>query len=213
MSTKPRYIFQTCILNIQQWLKELEFWEDEIDLYNRRLGEIIGRYTDPSIKAEMEHFQNQFIRHDEVIDILKHDVQSTNLNSWKYAQDHPVAIDHVHFNDHTSCATAHKTQQDLCTWKQSFTILPIKEYGSRPEVLPHFCFIVVRFDRNGDQTFLFYTFKNLKLISKQKITIHEIVWIYWSFGNKNFIFPTTVKLAKNWFYLIFKLLRGYWFCQ
>ncbi len=113
MSTKTTIYLSDLHFEHQQWLKELVFWEDEIALYNKRLEEIIGRYTDVSIKAEMEHFQNQFIRHDEVIDILKHDVRKHESQLVKYAQDHPVAIDHVHFNDHGDLRDRMETQRKI----------------------------------------------------------------------------------------------------
>lgn len=113
MSTKTTLYLSDLHFEHQQWLKELEFWEDEIALYNRRLGEIIVRYTDPAIKAEMEHFQNQFIRHDEVIDILKHDVRKHESQLVKYAQDHPIAIDRVHFDDHTGLRDRMETQRKI----------------------------------------------------------------------------------------------------
>ena len=97
----------------EQWLKELVFWEDEIGLYNKRLGEIVVRYTDSSVKAELEHFQNQFIRHDEVIDILKHDIRKHESQLVKYASEHPVAIDRVHFEDHTGLRERMDTQRKI----------------------------------------------------------------------------------------------------
>ncbi|MBK8700968.1 MAG: hypothetical protein IPN29_16095 [Saprospiraceae bacterium] len=113
MSTTHQVHLSDLHFEHQQWLKELVFWEDEIALYNKRLGEIIVRYTDPSIKAEIEHFQNQFIRHKEVIDILKHDVRKHESQLVKYAQDHPVAIEHVHFKDHGDLRERMETQRKI----------------------------------------------------------------------------------------------------
>lgn len=52
------------------WRRELAFWEDEIKSFKNRLVEIVKRWTDKNVLAQLEHFQNQFIRHGEVIDTL-----------------------------------------------------------------------------------------------------------------------------------------------
>ncbi len=63
-----------------QWRKELLFWEDEIKSFNNRLAELANRWTDRKVLAQLEHFQNQFIRHEEVVDILKHDINAHETN-------------------------------------------------------------------------------------------------------------------------------------
>jgi len=96
-----------------QWMSELKFWEDEIKSFSKRLGEVVVRYTSNEIRAKIEHFQNQFILHDEVIDMLKKDVKNHEKAIAHQAEDHPVAIDHVHFNDHTSLRDKMDTQREI----------------------------------------------------------------------------------------------------
>ncbi|MFD1553366.1 hypothetical protein DNU06_06790 [Putridiphycobacter roseus] len=57
-----------------QWSSELSFWEDELKSYKNRIAELAARWTDTDVLAELEHFQNLFIRHGEVIDNLQHDI-------------------------------------------------------------------------------------------------------------------------------------------
>ncbi len=95
------------------WLNELKFWEEELKIFTKRLEEVIVKWTDTEIKAHLEHFQNQFIRHKEVIDILKHDVRSFEKQLANYAEEHPIAIDHVYFKDHTMLRDSMETQQNL----------------------------------------------------------------------------------------------------
>ena len=59
----------------RQWTSELKFWEEEIASFRKRLGEVVIRYTSNEVRASIEHFQNQFILHDEVIDQLKKEVK------------------------------------------------------------------------------------------------------------------------------------------
>jgi hypothetical protein len=97
----------------RQWMNELKFWEDEIKSFNNRLGEIVTRYTSNDIRAKVEHFHNQFILHDEVIDILKKDVKTHEKLIAAQAEDHPVAIDRVHFDDHTALRERMDTQRKI----------------------------------------------------------------------------------------------------
>jgi len=85
----------------EMWLNALSFYKEELKIFENRLGEVSGKNTDRDMKAKVEHFQNQFIREHEVIDILKHDINAHEQTLVQYAKDHPVAIDHVYFDNHT----------------------------------------------------------------------------------------------------------------
>ena len=58
----------------KQWRSELAFWEDELKSFKNRLEELVNRWTDKEVLAQLEHYQNAFIRHGEVIDTLQHDI-------------------------------------------------------------------------------------------------------------------------------------------
>lgn len=91
----------------ENWQKELSFMQDEVNVFENRLEEIVQRNTGKEVLAEAEHFQNQFIRQKEVIDTMKHNIKLEEEGLAKYAKEHPVAIDHVHFDDHT------KTREEM----------------------------------------------------------------------------------------------------
>ncbi|MGB5481384.1 MAG: hypothetical protein WBM91_09915 [Eudoraea sp.] len=55
----------------QQWRSELAFWEDELKSFKNRLSELVTRWTDKTVLAELEHYQNEFILHGGVIDDLQ----------------------------------------------------------------------------------------------------------------------------------------------
>jgi uncharacterized coiled-coil DUF342 family protein len=96
-----------------QWLNELRFWEDEIKSFNKRLGEVVIRYTSNDIRAKIEHYQNQFILQDEVIDTLKKEVKTHEKAIASYAEEHPIAINRVHFDDHTELRDKMDTQRKI----------------------------------------------------------------------------------------------------
>lgn len=78
----------------QEWLKTLDFAKDEIETFRNRLGEITQKNTKTDVLAPAEHFQNQFIRHCEVIDELKHDINAEEHKIVANAKANNVATDH-----------------------------------------------------------------------------------------------------------------------
>jgi hypothetical protein len=77
-----------------KWTKALDFYKDEISTFKIRLEEIITRNTKIEITAQVEHFQNQFIRQNEVIDTLKHDIHEAEHKLVLNAKANNVATDH-----------------------------------------------------------------------------------------------------------------------
>lgn len=45
----------------KQWRRELFFWEDELKSFQNRLKELLKRWSDRKMLAQLEHYQNQFI--------------------------------------------------------------------------------------------------------------------------------------------------------
>ncbi|PKP10624.1 MAG: hypothetical protein CVU08_13535 [Bacteroidetes bacterium HGW-Bacteroidetes-3] len=65
----------------KQWRRELFFWEDEIRSLKNRLGELVTRWTDKEMLAQLERFQNQFMIQENVIDELQEliNLHETNI--------------------------------------------------------------------------------------------------------------------------------------
>ena len=57
------------------WLNKLAFCKEEISILEHRMEEIAKRNTGYEVMAELEHFQNQYIRQREVIDELRHELK------------------------------------------------------------------------------------------------------------------------------------------
>ena len=57
-----------------QWKSELAFWNDELKTFNHRLEELVVRWTAKDVLKELEHYQNQFIIHSDVLDDLNHEI-------------------------------------------------------------------------------------------------------------------------------------------
>ena len=94
----------------QTWKSELNFQQDELKTFKSRLEEVVPRYTDTTVLAQAEQFQNQMIRHNEVLDQLIHDINAHENQLSVYAKENPVAIDRVHFDDHGGLREKVETQ-------------------------------------------------------------------------------------------------------
>ena len=95
------------------WKSELLLQKDELKIFQKRIEEIASRLPQNSILKKVEHFQNNFIRHNEVIDILLHSVGEHEQELSSFAKDHPVAINHVYFKDHSSLREEIETQRKI----------------------------------------------------------------------------------------------------
>ncbi len=58
------------------WNNELDFVKDEVNIYEKRLSDLVQKDYNRDMMRGLEHFQNQFIRQKEVIDELHHKVNT-----------------------------------------------------------------------------------------------------------------------------------------
>lgn len=63
-----------------EWKSNLSFYKDELNVFKKRLTEIVAKNNGKEIMRQVEHFENQFLLQGENIDILQHDI-STHLGS------------------------------------------------------------------------------------------------------------------------------------
>lgn len=78
----------------KMWLSELTLAQDQLKSFAARLSEVNAANTAMDIRAQVEHFQNQFIRENEVIDILKHDINAKERELSQSIAGNNVATDH-----------------------------------------------------------------------------------------------------------------------
>lgn len=57
------------------WTNELEFFAGELKFFENRLSDLVMRYREIEVLAQLEQFQNQFIRQKEVLDKLLRDIR------------------------------------------------------------------------------------------------------------------------------------------
>jgi spore cortex formation protein SpoVR/YcgB (stage V sporulation) len=100
MNTNQEYL-TTLHAEHNEWIKDLEFYKDEIASFENRLGEVALKNTHDSVLAPLEHLQNQFIREKEVIDILRHDIKADRKKLTHMVESNNVATDHRKTDDHS----------------------------------------------------------------------------------------------------------------
>ncbi len=84
----------------RNWLNILQFTIDEIESMKNRLAEIVAANTKTEITAQVEHFQNQFILQRDVLDVLRHDINETEMMMAKQIEANPVATERKTAPDH-----------------------------------------------------------------------------------------------------------------
>ncbi len=83
-----------------EWINKLNFYKDDLIVFNNRLSEIAAKNTKNNILAEVERFQNQFIIQNNNIDQIKHIINLDEDKIKKEVTKNPVAVDHRKVEDH-----------------------------------------------------------------------------------------------------------------
>lgn len=99
--TEKRVHLQDLHSDHMLWLNTLRFCKDEIGIFEKRMEDIAKRDPVNEVMAELEHFQNRYIREREVIDELRHGIKQHENHLEKFAIEHPLAVEHVLFTDHS----------------------------------------------------------------------------------------------------------------
>lgn len=83
-----------------EWLKSLDFYNDEIRIMRDRIEEISSKNTNNDIRAQVEHFQNQFIIQKNHIDELRHSINDHESFIINRVKENPVAVEQRRLHDH-----------------------------------------------------------------------------------------------------------------
>lgn len=89
-----------CGTDHQEWLKAIDFYDNELDILEDRLAEIAKKNSSEEALKGVEHFQNQFIIQRNTIDELRHNI---NEHAHKVATDvqaHAGRIETQQVKDH-----------------------------------------------------------------------------------------------------------------
>jgi hypothetical protein len=78
------------------WLRELEFYIEELAILSGRLEEINDKWKgDKEVRHLSKHFQNRFVSLREQVDTLVNDIKSREVKIEKSAEKNPEEIDEL----------------------------------------------------------------------------------------------------------------------
>ncbi len=116
----PTISIRSLHMEYQLWIRELIFYKEEIKIFEDHLESLITKNTSNSMRAQAEHFQNQFILQKEVIDLLKHDLNISEKQLAAFVHElSDSGIENIKMDNHTRLrermATFRKIFKDLKT--------------------------------------------------------------------------------------------------
>lgn len=105
----------------KQWRRELFFWEDEIKSFRNRLKELAARWTDKEVLAQLEHYQNQFIIHENVINEMQDDINVHETSIAAHIKKMEDVLDTILVKNHIEFRNRMETQRNIYnTLKKEF---------------------------------------------------------------------------------------------
>lgn len=95
------------------WTKELDFWEDELKSFNNRLDELVKRWTNPSVLAQIEKFQNQFMIHENAMNTMKNQIAMHESNIAEHYKNNEDVLNKHMVNKHLMIREQMETQRNI----------------------------------------------------------------------------------------------------
>lgn len=95
------------------WKGELLFWEDELKSFNNRLSELATRWTNKDVLAQLEHYQNQFVLHGEVIETFQNEINHHETQIAEDSKKRVEALDQILVKKHIETRNRIEIQRNL----------------------------------------------------------------------------------------------------
>lgn len=89
-----------CGADHSHWLKDIGFYDEELDTLESRLVEIVRKNNNKEVMTAVEHFQNQFVVQRNNIDQLQHDIHEHDRNVANDARDHAGKMNSNEVEEH-----------------------------------------------------------------------------------------------------------------
>ena len=96
------------------WNSTLNFYLDELKIFNHRLEELVVRYEDPDILRSLEHFQNEFILHQARIEDLKETIEAHEIRITGQSYNKKESMDRILVRSHLE--TRKKVEQEMAIY-------------------------------------------------------------------------------------------------
>jgi hypothetical protein len=97
----------------ENWQRELNFWEDELKSFRIRLEELVLRWTDQDVLAEIEKFQNQFMIQEKEFDAIKDQIAMHEKNMAAHYEKNEDVLNKMFVNQHLAFREVLETERNL----------------------------------------------------------------------------------------------------
>ena len=97
----------------EHWLREIDFWEDELKSFTRRLEELVTRWSSHDVLSEIEKFQNQFTIQKEEFDSLKNQIDMHEKNMADHYEKNEDVLNKMFVNQHITLREVMETERNL----------------------------------------------------------------------------------------------------
>jgi uncharacterized coiled-coil protein SlyX len=97
----------------RQWNRELAFWQDELKSFNNRLSELVNHYTSKEVLEQLEHFQNEFTLHGNVIEDLLEVIEEHEIRIAAQSKTGLNELDTQMSKKHMEFRKRMETQRDI----------------------------------------------------------------------------------------------------
>jgi hypothetical protein len=96
-----------------QWKRELVFWDDELKSFKNRLSELVTRWTDKDVLAQLEHYQNEFILHGGVIDDMVEAINKHEMTISEHSEENHESMSIYMVKNHLEFRDKMETQRQI----------------------------------------------------------------------------------------------------
>ncbi len=111
----PTVSIRSLHLEYQLWVRELVFYKEEIKIFEDHLEAVNNKNTKKTVRAQVEHFQNQFVLQKEVIDILKHNLNTSEKQLASFVYDMSgMGLESIKMDNHP------KLREDMITFRKLY---------------------------------------------------------------------------------------------
>jgi len=97
----------------ENWQRELDFWGDELKSFHLRLEELINRWTDHKVLAEIEKFQNQFMIQEKEFYSLKDQIAMHEKNMAAHYEKNEDVLNEMFVSQHLALREVMETERSL----------------------------------------------------------------------------------------------------
>ncbi len=118
---KEEVIFNTDLhFEHETWSRELDFWQDELESFQNRLNELVMRFTDKDMYANIEKFQNQLNIHEGVMNSIRTQIQMHESNIADHYKKDEDSMNREMVKKHLEIRDRMENQRDIiCDMKKN----------------------------------------------------------------------------------------------